>query len=528
MPYTLKVVGPLRLYDGTGLDVTPSSTKVRGLLALLAMSKNNIATRAWLQSKLWSEQSQEQASHSLRQVLWKLKAAFGEDSSAIKSNRSEIQFDLDKIEISFDNGVVANEEDEQNVLFFGLDAGDPEYDDWLRQQRANQLSNQAASPERKNFLVFVRTDVSPDPIATVLSQQVLNELIGSLNDLGGVSVLGDAGEGGKISSQEKLKSINLNLFIAKLGNRAFMSCELSETSTGAKICLETKNFNFFEDDKLADWQALEFSRRVYEQILAHLAQSSENTINLSRVCAELTALALRNTFRLETRDLRKADELLKLAFEAQPHGQHLAWRAFLRDLGFFQHRGNQHLKSETTQEQLFSEALYLSPNSTTVQIFTAHYRYLQESRVPEALQIAEECIDKERSNPLAWAVLSNILAVDQQPEQSYHAAMRSVRLSQRGNYAYYFQHFACMAAVSNADYEQAVAHANHSLALKPNFASPLRYKVVLDKVLGNEIDHRQSVKNMRRLEADFTVNKLLDLTYPVNTMRRLPLIEAIA
>lgn len=528
MPYKLSVVGPLRLLDGEGYDITPSSVKVRGLLALLALSKNNLASRAWLQSKLWSEQTNEQASHSLRQTLWKLNSLVQGNARFTKSNRSEVQLDLDKIKVCFGSSFSDSENNEQETLFFGLDAGDPEFDDWLRQQRANHVAEYRKPREQANFVIFLRSDVSPDPIAKIYSQTIQNELFGSLRDLGGVSIFGEDGSHGAPRSSGNCYAMSLNLFVAKLDTRAFLSCEVRETGTGAKLAFETKGFSLLESSESAQIQVFEFARRIYDQVTMQLSKRQNSEIGTDRTCAELSALAVRSIFRLGEGDLNNADILLKRAYEARPRGQFLAWRAFLRDLGFFQYRSDRHLDDRTPQANLCAEALRISPESTTVRIVTAHYRYLRQSRTSEALSIAEECVEKEGSNPLAWAVLSNILAVEGLHDESCRAAARAVRLSQNGRSSYFFHHFACMAAVSNGSYDEALAHANQSLELMPGFASPLRYKIVLDKVLGNDLEHYEAVDCLRDLEEDFSVGRLLEPDYPVNTLRRLPLIEAIA
>ncbi len=61
----------------------------------------------------------------------------------------------------------------------------------------------------------------------------------------------------------------------------------------------------------------------------------------------------------------------------------------------------------------------------------------------------------------------------------------------------------------------------------PNFVSPRRYEVALATSLGDQRGVDRAVEAMRRTEKNFTVTDLLDPTYPVNTLRRLPIIDAL-
>ena len=75
----------LRLYgtfsaewsDGSKLNVR--STKLRAMIALLAMAPDMTRTRSWLQDKLWSLSGVELGRASLRRGLSDLKRAIGPD-----------------------------------------------------------------------------------------------------------------------------------------------------------------------------------------------------------------------------------------------------------------------------------------------------------------------------------------------------------------------------------------------------------------------------------------------------------------
>jgi len=57
--------------------------------------------------------------------------------------------------------------------------------------------------------------------------------------------------------------------------------------------------------------------------------------------------------------------------------------------------------------------------------------------------------------------------------------------------------------------------------------SPRRYEVALANHLGDESGVDHAVDAMRLVEPEFVLHTLLDPTYPVNTLRRLPIIETV-
>ena len=82
--------GQFRVFDAAERDITPRGIKERGLLALLVLSPGQRRTRIWLQDKLWSDRSPEQASGSCRQALSNIRNAFGPAALHLQSDRSAV------------------------------------------------------------------------------------------------------------------------------------------------------------------------------------------------------------------------------------------------------------------------------------------------------------------------------------------------------------------------------------------------------------------------------------------------------
>ena len=140
---------------------------------------------------------------------------------------------------------------------------------------------------------------------------------------------------------------------------------------------------------------------------------------------------------------------------------------------------------------------------------------------------AERAVELDRSDPLARALLSNALTVNGHLEDAYKVALQSISLAAGSRYEFYFHHFACMAATAAGDYEVALRHARASVSRVPEFVSPRRYEIVLAHKLGDQLGVERAVNAMRNTEPEFDIKMMLDPSYPVNTLRRLPIIETI-
>ncbi|TPE49912.1 hypothetical protein [Amaricoccus solimangrovi] len=132
----LRLAGRLRLTRSDGADVTPTGRKAQGLLALLGVAPEYRRSRAWLQDKLWSTQPSELGGASLRQELARLRRLLGESRDCILSDHGGLGLDPRRVRVRVDpepqDWEIAGEPPE---FVEGLDVPDPEFEDWVRDQR---------------------------------------------------------------------------------------------------------------------------------------------------------------------------------------------------------------------------------------------------------------------------------------------------------------------------------------------------------------------------------------------------------
>ncbi len=130
----VRLAGPFRLEARDGLDVTPPGKRSKALVAMLALAPKAVRSRAWLQDHLWSDRAPAQAAASLRQELSSLRRFLGQhDANVLTTDRDTVRLDLERVRLDIegdDLGLATQD------LLEGLDICDPEFEEWLRLERA--------------------------------------------------------------------------------------------------------------------------------------------------------------------------------------------------------------------------------------------------------------------------------------------------------------------------------------------------------------------------------------------------------
>ena len=120
-----------------------------GLIAILLLSREHNRSRGKIMDLLWSDRCNEQGRASLRQSLWSLKQAFGEDANELlKADRKRIYLGIDRCSSDHADFVTLCEsgcpaELERAVSLYrgefleGLSIRDREWNNWLNNEREN-------------------------------------------------------------------------------------------------------------------------------------------------------------------------------------------------------------------------------------------------------------------------------------------------------------------------------------------------------------------------------------------------------
>jgi TolB-like protein/Tfp pilus assembly protein PilF len=147
--FRLNLLGNFAIAGNDGVDLTPSSKKLRALVACLALPVGTSWPRDKLITLLWGDRSDEQARASLRQALAELRRTL-RGGAAVQTEGDAVRLDPALIEVdamAFEQAVKAGDLPKAAALYRGqlldgLHLREDSFGDWLRIERT-RLQNLA-------------------------------------------------------------------------------------------------------------------------------------------------------------------------------------------------------------------------------------------------------------------------------------------------------------------------------------------------------------------------------------------------
>ena len=246
-PLFLDLVGPLRLTDRDGLELTPRSRKARGLLALLGTSRGLRRSRAWLQDKLWSDRGQEQGAASLRQCLTEIRSSLGMHITCLKTEAGWVSLDPEQVQVRTD---LPDSDRPDGVEFLeGLDIPDPEFEHWVRDQRLHYLqhvrSGAAANPRLTIGLVLGFRGAEASAAVSGLAVDLLSRSLLRFTSIGVVDIRAQADLALRGASPDDLNAL-LHVAASVFGKRVRVTLKLFTPGTGLLLWTDTTTFDLGE------------------------------------------------------------------------------------------------------------------------------------------------------------------------------------------------------------------------------------------------------------------------------------------
>ncbi|MBB2701456.1 UNVERIFIED_ORG: tetratricopeptide (TPR) repeat protein [Rhizobium esperanzae] len=525
---SLRAFGRFRLVGEQGEELTPKSAKSCGIIALLALAPDFCRSRAWLQDKLWSDRSPKQASDSLRQSLMDLRRSFGAQVSVLHTDRERVSLDPRHFVVSFDWPADQDWADDNVELFGDLDIADAEFEGWIRDQRSSLKPRRRPFNHSANCLrrtsapcIFLRSGTGASEAEETVVRQIFGLLSASLLDLADFQIFqeGHLFDSGRTDAPAKGIAVEI---------RMLPGCQrLSATITHPREGRVYWSHIFKSFFPPSDDQILAICSDVVEAILDTIRSTGEDLV----LGDSSTLVAVRGRqliFRFGKRHLLDADAHFKLAYDWSPRPQYLAWRAFLRNIAQFQHRSFDFLGGEPTDvEDLSRAAAQQAPSSAIALGIASHIEYLRGGSHQNSLELATRAVSLDPLNAINHAILSNTELAVGNYKASSASSLEALALAAGSEYRAFVEFFCCMSAAALGEYQVATNHAEMAVFLNPLFLAPLRYLVALYRQADRFTDLQRTVARIRTSEPDFHMKRLLDAEYPVTTLRRMRLIEAV-
>lgn len=519
--YTLNLIGPVRLIEKDGLEKTPSSLKARGILALLGTAQHMRMSRPALTDKMWSTRSAKQGSDSLRQDIGAIRSASQPEILITGNGWVELSGDHVNVDISPASTASSNAE-----FCADLDAiTDPEFTNWLRDMRA-QIDNECvAEPKSPAALtsgasfesalqmpvIAVGSTMASDPALQIFGDMLLQESSSRAAELCGADLATDP-------NPARLKTVRVSCRVLRDPQRVIVQPEV-RSGQGADGVWSQK-FS-------APVEALSdvFSEAASAATVAIVSFAMAKPVSGSQ-SALAGIVPFADIFGFDEKKLRSADALLSQQYTETGKASLLALRAFVHHTLIMERFDPDEEALRAEADRLVREALQQAPQSALVLAMASLIAGVQHQDLL-ALELAQQACRADPDHALARHGLSVALSFNGDPEAAHREAMRAreSRMSILTPAISYLRN--AYTSIGIGDQEQALKWSELACGIDPDFRAAHRVVAALRYSMGDEAGALDSLRKLKALEPDFSLELMESEYYPVDTLRAAGLLKIV-
>jgi hypothetical protein len=511
--------GPFRVFDTSGVDITPAGMKDRGLIALLLASPGQRRTRMWLQGMLWSDREPQQASGSLRQALTNLRKALGPLSDRLKADRTTLWLSPE-VEIDTHG---------RGEFLSDLDIRDPEFSDWLRDQRNRNdqptefftmsdvpTANPVATPRPLVMLRFL--DIGVAPRGRFLTHAIAQRIAGDLILFGNIDVIHSDADTDQTNTTRLAAMVELECF----GDSGQNQLLVRVIGYPARRIIWTGRLSL--DISIPDvWEAADASlcvNRAVSSVVECLASGAG-------ACQPATLpRALRLIYSFDRSGLRQADDMLAQVQDSNSRGLALAWRGFIRLTSALEFRDIG--PDSVAEARAFADdALRTMADHPIILSIASRIKLNIEQDVDHARYLALRAAELSDLNPYALEALGQSLLYHGEYAEAADFAQKARIAAQGMSNSFNWDMQACLTSLGIGQFAAARDAAVDCNRKMPFYRPAMRYLVALALLAHDRTSVDYYTARLRKLEPDFTPAALLQPDYPVATLRALGHVETL-
>lgn len=533
---TIVVRGRFVLSASEGQDLTPQHRKVRGILALLAMTPGRRCSRAWLQAMLWSDKPPEKAAANLRRALANLRKDLGDNADLIGADRLEVWL-CNSIAVDDKPALAGRAE-----LLELVDAPDPAFDDWLRDLRAGDVARSANSPEPptppktapENAAKAIGNQITPPhghsehggtvfvirPLerngggeAQFLEMMLVDTLSSRLEAEGADEIF--AAEEPDPERLERASAV-VYLELTSVVAAGWWNVHLRALADRERRFLWSGRLRLPMDmGQLADGAEVQaFASRALAQVLLRFrslrpAQQSP-LMSMHRAISRL--------YVSDLDQLNKAEGELITLSSGEGAAVALAWRAFARLAQSMEFaNGNTDLAAEA--ESLANEALSLRPANPLICAMGARVALDLKGDLDLAEHLSRAALYSDDGNPYALQAQSRFALLHGDVDAAHRAALSARKAADGLPHVFAWDMEVCLTALGKGDMRAALDAAQSAHRNNPSHRAALRYLVALRLLVNDRTGAEEAAQKLRRYEPGFTFDQLRDEDYPMLTLR---------
>ena len=557
--YRMFLFGPFALKDRTGASVAPRSQKAQALLAMLALARHGMRSRAWLRDKLWSDRSEEQASASLRQALVEIRKALDPGADLLQADKVNVCLDLEQIALDIEEAQTSHDQ-----LLEGVDIRDPEFEEWLTVERQDWERKRDRAREGGSFGASLSSGIS-SRVSRLAEYTSVTDPSNGRADNGVIELdaapftpilmrlqppqvigLGSKGRIVALQLQNLLtRSLNetLGIGVADLSFDASSPAGFSVDPLPAKVLPITAQMRltYGEDALLAQAAILRRSDGAHvwsgEQMASRFAVRCGNMSELHPIitrvvdqvaqfllspwvedpnCAGADLIhAIDSIFRLSRRDLERAERLLDRQLKQAPSAAAYAWLAFIRTFQVGQ-RFSVADTSITEEARAFSRmALELDAMNPVSLALIGHVHSFLFADYDRASHLFEKAIHLNPAQPLGWDLYAMLHCFTDQPAKAVAISRWVSQLVTHSRSKYYFDTTRCVSAALAGDHAAAIAAGEEALNERPQFNSVLRYLAASHAHANHHDEAHLYLMRLQAIEPDVSISALRESRYPL-------------
>ncbi len=525
--YQINLLGPLQVLDPEGRDISPTGAKLQGLVALLVSTDGRHWTRAALQDKLWSDRGQTQGRDSLKKALAALRNLFGKDAGDIVIIKG-MNVALDTARLRVDLFMRARRETPARAFLEGLDVKDPEFEEWLADQRAQWRIETAAPPDearriplapmktrQTTFTVAVMVhDPDPASMNCAYAHLVADRAVLALT----LCQQFDVTDYREAAEEDAARAADVTLNVRALAIGEDIAVSLLVRRTGDNQIV----WNARRVLKLEDLNSLVLASLVTQMMdqLTNVLLRPDALGDPDRHAAARRAMgAIDMMFRLSRPNIARAASDLTKAFEIDPKGSYLAWYAYHTVFRMEATKGQDMVALREQADALIHKALEFDPHNPLARSLLTHVYSFVFRDFERAHEMIRPLAASPPDTPLYYDSLATLQFYTGKMEEAKHAAQAAATLGGHNPYAYAFNTTLTMIDTVTGNYESAIQNGERVLALHRNtdryYEPVLRYLAAAYAFKGNTTNAARMIARIRQQSPGFSIEMLRDRTYPV-------------
>lgn len=501
-------------------DLTPSNRKERAVIALLALSQNGRASRQWLQSKLWSESEPQKAAGSLRRALANIRSRFADCGALIEANKHEMWLS-DAVRVDNKPALAGKE----NLLEL-VNAPDPAFEEWLRDQRAADMAEAAAPPgafkvqpssdPASRTMVVIRSLGNQTEDAGKFFETVLLDTLSMRFEAEGVEEIYTLSEPDPEQMARATTVIHIELL--SINEDGYWSVHLRALADQDRRFLWSGRLRLDRDARhlSAGAELQGFVTRAITQILLRYrsfrSAAKSPLMIMGRAAARL--------YDPNSERVRAAENDLAGLVDGEGTAVALAWQGFAK-LARLLEFGDVAAAEEA--QSLVHEAMSLRPGNALITALAARVAMDVTGDFDRARALAADAMLSDDGNPYALQAAARISLLQGRVDDAQILASRARQAAEGMAHVFAWDFELCLTALARGDFAAARDSVNQAHRNNPQHRASLRYLIATNLLMQDYQAAEQAIAKLVGLEPGFELSDFQSRDYPVLTLRNLGL-----